>query len=678
MKKIQLICTGLLMWFSSAQAATYTVTNTNDAGSGSLRQAILAANSNPGLDNIDFNIFGPGPHTITLATNLPAITEQVYIDGYSEPGAYQATASYAAKILVTVDFNNLGTSGFVFSHASGSSTISGLSIVRATGVGSAGIYLNNSSVVNITGNFIGMYPNGADGGNEVGIRIAGTDNAVVGGSDANRNIVSWNDTYGILVTDVSSDEATGTIISYNYIGTDAEGKLDYGNGSDGIHVDLCDNTLINNNIISGNSGNGIYLKGDSGNSVFGTILRTNKIGVSISDASLSNTSDGVLVEYCQSTTIGGSTLYKNTIAYNGGNGITIIGDASSLGNQFTYNSIYLNTGLGIDLTDDGVTANDSGDGDSGPNDLVNYPVIDSAKVISGTLHIYGRYNGEAGQHRLEFFNNPFYLGVPDGSGYGEGYQYIGTINVTATGSDLPFTFSLAGGALYKDYVTATATKTATASTSEFSAYKQVDAVKDTVCTNDLPQNRVYSISAVAGATGYTWSVPAGASITNGAGTTSITVNYPIGMPVGSYEVCVTADDSCGSSPASCFPVVVRVCCQNVDITCPANYNLEGCNTGAITGLTYSETEVTITLTQLQNAAGGGGDVTSDCSVTIKYKDSKSGSCPITVTRKIWAYDAYGNSDTCWQTIHVSDQTAPTGTAPTAITGVNGCLPTQTE
>ncbi len=68
-------------------AATFTVTNTNDSGAGSLRQAILDANANPGLDTIAFNISGSGVHTIALSTTLDTITGPVFLDGYSQPGA---------------------------------------------------------------------------------------------------------------------------------------------------------------------------------------------------------------------------------------------------------------------------------------------------------------------------------------------------------------------------------------------------------------------------------------------------------------------------------------------------------------------------------------------------------------------------------------------------------------
>ena len=65
---------------------TFTVTNTNDTGAGSLRNAITLANQNPGLDLIDFNIAPGGAQTITPLTALPTITDPVAIDGMTQPG----------------------------------------------------------------------------------------------------------------------------------------------------------------------------------------------------------------------------------------------------------------------------------------------------------------------------------------------------------------------------------------------------------------------------------------------------------------------------------------------------------------------------------------------------------------------------------------------------------------
>src|SRR5947207_15548138 len=83
------ISAGLVLCLAAVPlaAATFTVMNTNDSGPGSLRQAILDANGNPGTDAIAFDIPGPGVHTIQPATPLPTITEAVTIDGYTQPGA---------------------------------------------------------------------------------------------------------------------------------------------------------------------------------------------------------------------------------------------------------------------------------------------------------------------------------------------------------------------------------------------------------------------------------------------------------------------------------------------------------------------------------------------------------------------------------------------------------------
>src|ERR1043165_6425721 len=56
---------------------TFTVTSTNDSGAGTLRQAILDANGNPGADTIAFNISGTGAKSIFLQSVLPTITEAV-------------------------------------------------------------------------------------------------------------------------------------------------------------------------------------------------------------------------------------------------------------------------------------------------------------------------------------------------------------------------------------------------------------------------------------------------------------------------------------------------------------------------------------------------------------------------------------------------------------------------
>ncbi len=90
--------------------ALLVVTNTSDSGPGSLRQAILNANANPGVDTIDFAIPGTGVHTISPASALPTITDPVVIDGYTQPGASPNTLANGdnAVLLIELDGSNAG------------------------------------------------------------------------------------------------------------------------------------------------------------------------------------------------------------------------------------------------------------------------------------------------------------------------------------------------------------------------------------------------------------------------------------------------------------------------------------------------------------------------------------------------------------------------------------------
>src|SRR5262245_56659985 len=104
MKATGLLLSALLVSVP-ATAATFTVTNTDDTGTGSLRQAILDANANPGADTIAFNIAGAGVHTITPLTTLSAATETVTIDGYTQPGSSVNTDPIATNAVILVELD---------------------------------------------------------------------------------------------------------------------------------------------------------------------------------------------------------------------------------------------------------------------------------------------------------------------------------------------------------------------------------------------------------------------------------------------------------------------------------------------------------------------------------------------------------------------------------------------
>src|SRR6266446_1289082 len=95
---------------TGAQAATLTVNNTLDSGAGSLRQAIIDANTTPGTDTIVFAIPGSGLHTIAPATNLPNLTEAVIIDGYSQAGSSVNTLPLGDNAVLQIEVNGANVS----------------------------------------------------------------------------------------------------------------------------------------------------------------------------------------------------------------------------------------------------------------------------------------------------------------------------------------------------------------------------------------------------------------------------------------------------------------------------------------------------------------------------------------------------------------------------------------
>jgi hypothetical protein len=190
-----MVVTAALLFLCRAPVAaqtTFTVSNTNDAGAGSLRQAILDANANPGADIIDFNINGVGPHTIQPVSALPSITDPVVIDGTSEP-------DFAGTPMVELDGTNAGSAEGLH-LLGGTSTIRGLVINRfeLNGIDIGAFTTNNV----IEGNYIGTDVTGTSalGNDGNGINIAESSGNMVGGlTAAARNVISGNNTHGVEI-----------------------------------------------------------------------------------------------------------------------------------------------------------------------------------------------------------------------------------------------------------------------------------------------------------------------------------------------------------------------------------------------------------------------------------------------------------------------------------------------
>lgn len=198
--------------------------------------------------------------------------------------------------------------------------------------------------------------NGASAGG-VGLYIVGGDSRVQG-------LVINRFDNGIVL------EMNGSnVIQGNYIGTDVTGTIDLGNIYAGAVIfDTPYNRIGGTafgtiNVISGNNQYGIVITGSNGtgNQIVGNYIGTQADGTS----PLGNSSDGLYISGYSN-----NDMAVNTIAFNGGDRVFV---KIGTGNIILDNSIFYNTGLGIDFGTDGVTDSDAGDADTGAKSLQNLP-----------------------------------------------------------------------------------------------------------------------------------------------------------------------------------------------------------------------------------------------------------------------------------------------------------------
>ena len=308
-------------------APLFLVTNTNDSGPDSLRQAILNANANPGLDTIDFAISGPAPYIITLASALPAITDPIVLDGSSQTG-------FVGTPLIQINGVGLSGDGLILGAGSTGSTVKDLDIYHFSG---AAIHLlSNKNVVQ--GNYLGTDVTGtaAGPGNSQGVLIddGASDNTIGGTGAGAGNVISGNSGDGI---DILSD---GNFVLGNKIGTNAAGTAALGNGTPGVGSGGAGvrffggafNTVANN-VISGNVNEGIFFHGDLGAShemVLGNLVGTNFAGT----AAIPNGLDGISLYQSAGNTIQGNIISGNgdpfRTAATSRNGIKLFGSDGNL------------------------------------------------------------------------------------------------------------------------------------------------------------------------------------------------------------------------------------------------------------------------------------------------------------------------------------------------------------
>jgi hypothetical protein len=486
---------------------------TPPSGICTLRAAIGQANASAGADTIAFNIGAGGAQTIVWPS-YRYVDDAVTIDGTTQPG-------FSGTPLIELKAPEV-SNGHGLSIRAGSSTVRGL-VVNSYYY--SGIMLQNNGGNIVEGNFVGTDVNGTAGlgnrwygvhiddndnntvggttpaarnvisGNDwEGIRIRGTGNSVLGnyiGTDANgtvalsndyggvtvlrtnntvggdlpaeRNVISGNNGEGVYISGTSTQ---GNLVMGNLIGVDVSGtgKLE---NSEGVQISNSSENTIGGttpqvaNVISGNDGAGVLIDGSNaiGNQIQGNRIGTNEDG----SADLGNFSDGIRIGNGASDNVIGGQIdgAGNTIAYNGSPGVDI-NASDCVSNSVWGNAIFSSFDLGIDLVPLGVTPNDVGDGDTGANNLQNFPVI-AGVVVNGNTTISGTLNSTPNTtFRIEFFSNSE---CDSRFGHGEGETFLGFIEVT-TDSEGNATFQASFAGTGKN-VTATATDPE-GNTSEFS------------------------------------------------------------------------------------------------------------------------------------------------------------------------------------------------------------------
>jgi hypothetical protein len=405
------------------------------------------------------------------------------------------------------------------------------------GIDIAGGSSNNQ----VKGNFIGTDVTGtADLGNAGdGIFISRPDNLIGGAAAGEGNLISGNDRDGIRI----NLGATNNQVKGNFIGTDVTGTQDLGNSERGVLIaSSAANNLIggNNpgdrNVISGNNSDGISIQANtSNNQAKGNFIGTDVTGT----LDLGNTSDGVEIRadntsVVSNNIIGGTSAGEgNTIAFNARGVLVIQSTGTATGNAIRGNLIFSNDNLGIDLNPTGVTANDPGDADTGPNLLQNFPSILSANSdVTSTIIQVSLSSTPNTFFNLDFYSSP----IADPSGFGEGKVFLGSrVAATQDTGDITFTATFNIAVTVGHFITTTATDLA-GNTSEFSEARVVSEAGACATLELMPTSASFNDAGGGGlinvnkAAGCAWTTVSNASwITNvapasGSGNGAVTYN----------------------------------------------------------------------------------------------------------------------------------------------------------
>ena len=373
--------------------SSFVVSNTNDSGAGSLRDAITLANGNLGQRLITFNIRNQAnvpvcPAVIGLTSVLPTITSRVTIDGYTQPLSTKNTSADAfnANLCVIVKPAS-GTLNNAFTVPPDS--FASL-VLRGLGIGgfSQPVRILGGQNSQISGNQFGGTATGVvlpgASFNAITFAAGASGNIIVGGNAlGDRNVIGLANFSGIdSETAVTSSFTTCQIVN-NIVGLAPDGISPLPNNV-GILVGGTGCYVVGNRL-AGNIANNLWIQGDH------NVIQQNSVGFNIQNQGFASLTTGIRITGSNNV-IGasgnGGSISANTVRFGVIGGVVVKGDGA-VGNSINANRIYENGAGGnrvdIDLVTTaevaGPTPNDPGDLDSGPNDIQNFPV---PKVLAYT------------------------------------------------------------------------------------------------------------------------------------------------------------------------------------------------------------------------------------------------------------------------------------------------------
>ena len=404
----------------TASATTYTVTNTNDTGAGSLRQAILDANANPGADTIAFAIPSSDPNcdadgvcTIAPATQLADATETVTIDGYTQTGATANTLAQGTNAAPKIVL-----SAALIPNANGISLNAGTSIVRGivfSGPWGKAVGSVSTTGIQVAGCFFGIEADGLTPNACSDCVFSFVDDSVlIGGPNlADRNL--FGSASNIFI---GTEASTHMTVRNNLFGTDRTGTVALPSFV-GIFTDT-DTTNFSalDNVLAGSTNVAMILAASS-------TARGNVIGADVT-GTIPLPGGINAIEVLNDATIGGTSPGDGNIVRSYATGVVIPGGGH--GNVIRGNSIFDNTLLGIDAGPSGATPNDSPDADG----VQNFPVLKSV-TTGATTHVVGElHSTPSAAFDVDFYANSACSNFP--RDFVQGETYLGSTEVTADGS----------------------------------------------------------------------------------------------------------------------------------------------------------------------------------------------------------------------------------------------------